>query len=192
VGLTELPLNILRDDEEFILYWGEHSSRPGSRSILPLAPSPNKAAPEWLEHEYSLRNELDPAWAARPVAATKHLGQTGIVFEDPGGKPLDRFASEPGELKSFLRIAVGLEDALGGLHKRGLVHKNIKPINILINGASSRGAADGLRHRFTLGARAPVAAPARDDSRFQHSRVSTSFRSLSFGRQENSMWRGLW
>jgi serine/threonine protein kinase len=192
VGLTELPLNILRDDEEFILYRGEHSSRPGSRSIVPLAPSPSKPSPERLEHEYSLRNELDPAWAARPVAATKHLGQTGIVFEDPGGKPLDRFPSEPGELKSFLRIAVGLGNALGGLHKRGLVHKNIKPANILINGASSGGAADGLRHRFTLGARAPVAAPAaRDDSRLQNTRPSTKFRSFSFGKQEDSIWRGL-
>jgi hypothetical protein len=131
VGPTQLPLNTLREDEEFVLYRAEHSSRPGSRSILPLAPSPSKPSPEKLEHELSLRNELDPAWAARPVAMTKH-------------------------------------------------------------GASSGGRVDGLRRRFAFGAQAPVAAPAQNDSRLQHSRVSTSLRSFSFGKQENSIWRGLW
>jgi hypothetical protein len=43
-----------------------------------------------LEHGYSLKKELDSAWAARPLAVTEHLGQTAIVLEDPGGKPLDR------------------------------------------------------------------------------------------------------
>ena len=60
---THLPLNILREDEEFILYRGEHSSRPGSRSVLLLAPSSRKPSLETLkklEHEYSLRDALDP------------------------------------------------------------------------------------------------------------------------------------
>jgi PAS domain S-box-containing protein len=139
VDPTHLPLNILREDEEFILYRGEHSSRSGSRSVLLLAPSSRKPSLETLkklEHEYSLRNALDPAWAARPIAVTKHLGQTAIVLEDPGGMPLDRFASEPGELKSFLRIAVGLASALGGLHQRGLIHKDVKPANVLFDSAT--------------------------------------------------------
>jgi len=41
-----------------------------------------------LEHEYSLKKELDSAWAARPLAVTEHLEQTAIVLEDPGGKRL--------------------------------------------------------------------------------------------------------
>ena len=93
MALSQLPLNVLREDEEFTLYRGEHSSRPGSASVLLLAPSSNKASMETLkklEHDYSLRNELDSAWAARPLAVTEHLGQTAIVLEDPGGKPLDR------------------------------------------------------------------------------------------------------
>jgi hypothetical protein len=122
VGPSQLPLQILREDEEFILYRGQHSIRPGSSSVLLLAPSSNKPSVETrkkLEHEYSLRDELDSAWAARALAVTEHLGQTALVSEDPGGELLDRFLSEPVELKSFLRIAVGLATALGGLHKRG-------------------------------------------------------------------------
>jgi hypothetical protein len=42
------------------------------------------------EHEYSLACDLDPAWAARPLALTRHEARTMLVFDDPGGDPLDR------------------------------------------------------------------------------------------------------
>src|SRR5215813_11113516 len=108
---SQLPFNVLREDQEFILYRGEHCSRPGSASVLLLTASSSKPSLETLkklEHQYSLRNELDSAWAARPLAVTEHLGKTAIVIEDPGGEPLDQFLAGPVELTSFLRIAVGL------------------------------------------------------------------------------------
>jgi PAS domain S-box-containing protein len=139
VGSSQLPLNILREDQEFILYRDEHSSRPGSTSVLLLTPSSNNPSVESLkklEHEYSLRNDLDSAWAARPLAVTEHLGQTAIVLEDPGGEPLDKFLSGPLELRSFLKIAVALATALSGLHKGGLIHKDVKPTNVLFDAAT--------------------------------------------------------
>jgi len=42
-----------------------------------------------LENEYSLASELEPAWAARPLALTRHEGRTILVIADPGGDPLD-------------------------------------------------------------------------------------------------------
>ena len=62
MGPSQLPLNVLREDQEFILCGGQHSSQPGSASVLLLAPSSNKPSLETLkklEDEYSLRNELD-------------------------------------------------------------------------------------------------------------------------------------
>ena len=50
-----------------------------------------------------------------------------LVLEDPGGEPLDRLLGQPMELTRFLRFAVGLAAAVGKLHKRGLIHKDIKP-----------------------------------------------------------------
>jgi predicted ATPase len=37
------------------------------------------------------------------------------------------------ELSQFLRLAVGLAAALGKLHQQGLIHKDIKPANVLVN-----------------------------------------------------------
>ena len=59
-----------------------------------------------------------------------------LILEDPGGEPLDRLLGEPMELRRFLRYAVGLAAALGKLHQQGLIHKDIKPANILVNSAT--------------------------------------------------------
>jgi serine/threonine protein kinase len=42
----------------------------------------------------------------------------------------------PWELTQFLRVAIGLAASLGRLHEHGLVHKDIKPANILVNKAT--------------------------------------------------------
>ena len=138
---SQLPLKVLRHDEEFILYRDEQQSRPGFQSVLLLAPASSKPSLNTLkklEHEYSLRDELDSAWAARPVSLTEHLGQTAIVLEDPGGEPLDSLLPGPFELTSFLRLAIGLATALGALHKRGLIHKDVKPSNVLFDSATGK------------------------------------------------------
>jgi PAS domain S-box-containing protein len=139
VASSQLPLIVVRQDEEFTLYRGKHSSHPGSQSVLLLALSsgtPSLETLKKLEHEYSLRDELDSAWAACPTAVTKHLGQIAIVLEDPGGEPLDRALSGPVELTSFLKIAIGLASALSRVHKGGLIHKDIKPANVLFDPAT--------------------------------------------------------
>ena len=55
------------------------------------------------------------------------------MLEDPGGETLDRLLTEPMEITRFLRLAVGLATALSGVHKRGLIHKDVKPANVLVN-----------------------------------------------------------
>src|SRR4029077_9422254 len=116
---------------EFTLHRG-HAKEPGLLSVLLLTPASTHPSPETLkkiDHEYSLRDELDPAWAARPLAISEQREQPTLVLEDPGGATLDSFLSGPMEMTQFLSIAVGLTAALGGLHKRQLIHKDVKPGN---------------------------------------------------------------
>jgi PAS domain S-box-containing protein len=91
---------------------------------------------ERLQHEYALKSEIDADWAARPVALTHDNGRMTLVLEDPGGAPLDRLLGRPLEVSHFLRIAIPLAGALRRVHERGLVHKDIKPANILVDAAS--------------------------------------------------------
>ena len=75
MGPSQLPLDVLREDEQLVLYRGEHPNRPGSASVLLLAPSSSKPSVETLkqlEHECSLRNELDSARATRFGPSLSH------------------------------------------------------------------------------------------------------------------------
>ena len=91
---------------------------------------------ERLEHEYALKSELHAEWAARPVALTHENGRTTLVLEDPGGTPLDQLLGRPLDVSHFLSIAIPLLGALRHVHERGLIHKDIKPANILVNSAT--------------------------------------------------------
>src|ERR1700721_4224524 len=104
--------------------------------LLVTAGDSSPGSVERLEHEYALKSELDADWAARPVALTHENGRTTLVLEDPGGTPLDRLLDRPLDVSHFLRIAIPLAGALRHVHERGLIHKDIKPANVLVNGAT--------------------------------------------------------
>ena len=145
--LSPYLLEPLRRDEEFVLYRGEHSNQPGSPSVLLLAPATERPALATLtkiEHEYSLRDELESAWAVRSMAISEQHGQTTLVLEDPGGEILDRFLPGPMEMTQCLRFAVGAAAALSGLHEKGLIHKDVKPANILVNPATGQARLMGF------------------------------------------------
>src|SRR6202790_4494492 len=104
--------------------------------LLVAAEETSLGCVERLEHEYALKGELDADWAARPVALTHYNGGMALVLEDPGGAPVDRLLGRPLDVSHFLRIAIPLAAALGPVHERGLIHKDIKPANILVDSAS--------------------------------------------------------
>src|SRR6266446_9296028 len=141
MDLSEYVFELLRTDEELVL----HRGRPGTptasgcRPILLLravCEHPSPATLKRLEHEYALERELRSAWAAQPVALTEHQGRTTLVLEDPGGEPLDGLLRAPMELGLFLRAAVGLASALHEMHAQGIIHKDIKPANLLVDTAT--------------------------------------------------------
>jgi PAS domain S-box-containing protein len=60
------------------------------------------------------------------------------LSEDPGGEPLLRLLGRPWEITAFLHVAIGAATALGQVHQRGLIHKDIKPANMLVNSATGQ------------------------------------------------------
>src|SRR5712664_316476 len=119
---------------DFTLYRG--SCNGMAPILLVAAEDASPWSSKRLEHEYGLKAELDVTWAARPVALSRYNDRLALVREDPGGEPLGRLLGRPLGVSEFLHIAIPLATALRCLHERGLIHKDIKPANVLVDIAS--------------------------------------------------------
>jgi PAS domain S-box-containing protein len=163
MGLSEYTFETLRRDREFIIYRGHHRSQidthpPSILAMTPVLERPPLASLRRMEHEYSFKAELDPGWAVRPLALASYEGRTMLVLTDPGGEPLDRLLEKPIELTEFLCTAIGLSAALSQMHGRGLVHKDLKPANILVTRESGevRLTGFGIASRLPRERQAPA------------------------------------
>jgi len=138
----EFLLEAIREGAEFTLYRARQQGNPSP--VLVVAATAGQPLPHSLlrlEHEYSLAAELEPTWAAKPLALSRHEGRSILVLADPGGEPLDRVLEldkeQPLDLARFLRLAVNLARALDHVHQRGLIHKDFKPENVLVDDAGN-------------------------------------------------------
>jgi PAS domain S-box-containing protein len=125
----------LSEDSGLAVCRGWRGSGKDALAVLPVSAQPRSATLDRLTREYALKDELDGAWAVRPLELVQDRGRTILVLEDPGGEPLSRFLGKPIDMGHFLPLATGVAAALGKVHQRGLIHKDIKPANILVNGA---------------------------------------------------------
>ena len=135
-------LEVLWEDSERVFCRLSRNDAEGHRhAFMPVvvgAEHPTLESINRLAHEYELRDYLDGAWALRPLEFERERGRAMLVVEYTGGEPLDRLIREPMEIGRFLRLAVSLTAAVGRLHGRGLIHKDIKPANVLVNSASGQ------------------------------------------------------
>src|SRR6516162_1313200 len=139
---SDNSLEVLWEDDErvFCRRWrdGADGNRHAILAVFSAAEHPTPSSLDRLTHEYGLKDDLDGAWAARPLELVRERGRTMLMLESPGGEPLDRLIGTPMEIGRFLRLAVALSAALGRLHERGLIHKDIKPANLLVDPATGQ------------------------------------------------------
>jgi serine/threonine protein kinase len=88
-----------------------------------------------LRHEYKILNSLiDVAGVINPLALEKHENGLALILEDLQAVSLKHFIdSQTTSLKDFLIIAIQLAEALASIHERQIIHKDIKPKNIIIH-----------------------------------------------------------
>ena len=130
----------LRRDAEYVVL--RRAPEPDSDAVLLVTTASEHPPPlsiERLKHEYALRDWLDPAWAAKPLALVQDHGRGQLVLLDPGGQLLSGLVGRGWDLGVFLRVAIGVSVALGHAHAQGLIHKDVKPDHVLVDVAT--GAA---------------------------------------------------
>ncbi|WP_437739289.1 AAA family ATPase [Sorangium sp. So ce1504] len=93
-------------------------------------------APERLRHEYEIARALESTAIVKPYALEMLGDQPALVLEDFGGVSLDRLLEGPMPIERFFPLAVRLVEALAEVHRHGVVHKDIKPQNLLLNPAT--------------------------------------------------------
>jgi predicted ATPase/signal transduction histidine kinase len=133
--LSKYAFSSLRDGDLTL----QRGSGSGVAPVLLLtAENTSLACLKRLEHEYALRADLDAAWAAHPIELSRHRNRLALLLQDPGGMVLDQLLDRPLTIGEFLPIAISLAGALRQVHAHGLIHKDLKPANILVDVTSGR------------------------------------------------------
>ena len=123
---------LLHHEAAFDLYRVHEPVGGEPRLLKVLVAEQAGSAAAQLGHEHALKDSLDAAWAVQPLALVRWEGRPALLLADPGGVPLDGLLGQPMPAGQFLSLACALAASLARVHERGLVHKDIKPANALV------------------------------------------------------------
>ncbi|MBE8997295.1 AAA family ATPase [Nostoc sp. LEGE 12447] len=101
------------------------------KGLRPDQCTPNNI--EQLKYEYAIAQRLNIAAAVKVYALEMHQGIPYLIMEDFEARSLDQLLDQFQEPVSFLKIAIEITSKLAQIHTCNIVHKDIKPQNILVN-----------------------------------------------------------
>ena len=100
--------------------------------LRPEYPSPEQIARFRLE--YDLARSFNIPGVIRTYGLEPHQNSFVLILEDFGACPLKQiFQEAPSPTLDFLQQALRITQALGAIHQKNIIHKDINPTNILIN-----------------------------------------------------------
>ncbi|HEY9863407.1 MAG TPA: serine/threonine-protein kinase PknK, partial [Candidatus Obscuribacterales bacterium] len=87
-----------------------------------------------LRHEYQILHSLNAENIIKAINLETHKNGLALILEDSGAESLDHWIKgKKIPLLQFLSLALQLVCALAELHQHNIIHKDIKPQNIIIN-----------------------------------------------------------
>ncbi len=109
-----------------------------------------------IQREYEILRSLDLQGVPEARALVDEAGALTLVLADFGGQNLAAWLqAAPRTLRERLAVAVRLAAIVGELHRRGVIHKDIKPRNILVDPDGNVQLID-----FGIATRVPRELPA--------------------------------
>lgn len=138
VGLS-LPgydlIDLLHEGKSTVVYRGRSQTdhQPVILKILKFE-YPSLDQITHLKHEYQIIENLDLVGIVKVHQLLTYQNRLALVYEDFGGRSLKQLlVQQPLSVDAFLHAAIQLTDALASLHQHHIIHKDIKPANIIIN-----------------------------------------------------------
>lgn len=87
-----------------------------------------------LRHEYKILEPLNLEGVIKPLALENYQNGLALILEDFGQPSLKWYITHNTvNLKEFIQIAIQVVTALEKLHQNNIIHKDIKPHNILVS-----------------------------------------------------------
>jgi predicted ATPase/signal transduction histidine kinase/CheY-like chemotaxis protein len=104
------------------------------------SPAPSFDRLMQFRHQYEIGESLDLPNVVRTLAFEPYKNSHALVLEDFGGISLQSYVyrsgilgETPQKLIIFLQIVIQIAEALDGLYRHRIIHKDIKPANILVH-----------------------------------------------------------
>jgi serine/threonine protein kinase/TolA-binding protein len=132
--------------------WKAEDPRLGRDVAIKILPSSVASEPDAIAR--MRREARTVAQLYHPNIATIHSfeeadGQTFIVMEFVSGQPLSHAIRQHALSEADVcRIGRGVADALAEAHEKGIVHRDIKPDNIIVNGSRVKVLDFGIAKRI--------------------------------------------
>ncbi|WP_257450560.1 trifunctional serine/threonine-protein kinase/ATP-binding protein/sensor histidine kinase [Archangium lipolyticum] len=99
----------------------------------PAAHFPNQRELERYRREFGILQRLqDVRGVTRVHACEHHQERPVLLLEEVEGEPLSELTGRPFEVIRALDLALSLASTLAELHRHGVIHKDLKPSNIIV------------------------------------------------------------
>ncbi len=130
---------LLYEDVALRVYRGtEHARHSGVILKTPHTDAPDSRQVQRLRRDYERALDLSCAGVLRPLGLVEHGRSLVLVAEDMGGELLSTLVGAPCPLDDFFPLALSLIDVIDRIHRRGVIHLDIKPQSIFLERSSNR------------------------------------------------------
>ncbi len=91
-----------------------------------------------IKHEYEILRNLNIAGVVKVYSIEKYHNSFALILENINGVSLAKIIkTQKIGLLDFLQIAIQIAQTLGELHQQQIIHKDIKPLNLIVDGSEN-------------------------------------------------------
>ncbi|SEU24464.1 trifunctional serine/threonine-protein kinase/ATP-binding protein/sensor histidine kinase [Stigmatella erecta] len=109
----------------------------------PMVPTPGPGERERYRREFGILQRLrDVRGVAKPFACERIRERPVLLLEKIHGETLSESMGQPLEVSQCLSVAISLASTLAEIHCRQVIHKDIKPSNIILEPSGSTRLID--------------------------------------------------